>query len=1641
MLKIRSRTHRYATGHWRLNAPLMIKSMASIAVVASLCTVSYRMTSAKIPATLTSMACRAEQRDDFQTLSWSVGRYIQESPHVDKSMQELVIALDRQTDFVAAEQKYAAIDVARSRLLTVLSIDERGDDETSREIRCRLIRRLLQLGGAWSLEAEEQTLKLHANAQDPLAHKFLALSLISQHENHLYVDRLHQPSLEKEGYWTALATSPIAHVLHRAIEYNENDLELIDRYLSLRLHAPELFQDIRLAGGEEETKAKAIADAMPQQLLSRLRSRRQLRSRWILFRHLIASGMRPSDERELGDLVDALVSESMEDSLLPASNPDAPSYAFVDSASHDYWRFKILLLAAEHAEAVAPQRASQIYAELTSRTWDEVPDELIELAYWNAARVWLVGEQAEKAFEVLQRGITRFPRSVRLSEAMATCLLEKEGRSDSADAAVQRWRDNLRLTDDSTTGKVAGQTTSKSEAEHAAYQGSSDWRLHVLDAIFQHDYRQRAGQIKDLETALSDAKQATTSDRIFAARKLAELYIRERMHDQAAICLEKLIFEVGDDVPLLLSIARLWGKAGIPGKALAYWKRVELVDPNQASEVPLELAYEAEVRQRPETQNWHGLRVAIESQRQRVTGVVVSDDSIATDGGNGEPIWKLDLLAALIPARGSSLIDHQRSPQFADNLVNLSRQYPQHVELQQSVARQLLQAGHVEAFAEVFDSLVSLREEMDPETLRLQAACEAMTGDPRLAFNRLLKRWEQANEAGLDDPSNSLLWFALKLGFNHDPQFAYQRLAKLNVSENNAAWMYELGLLARQAGESVETRRSWEQRLESLEGDHGTWWKLLRAVRILDALRLDQGIDHHHDPKFVETRQLLSQILSVRPAWGEAISKRGWLALIEARVTENPTQALALRELAAQELQRGLDSGNDRIEDQYLLWDVLLSLGRDQEAEHQLKRLQRFTVIDRFAPVRILSLAKTGRITESLHLAREGVKANAKDPRRTLAFADAAWWAIHSNDPALSAESLLEEVEATIQNGEHILQQETTSSAESRELQMALADRKAAIRIATRQSDVIRRGLNEINNQRQLDEAARLKIACRYHIALGQWGQVITCLQSIDQDQLSKDDLISLAAAHAKLGNRPEERQTLRQSLARNPSDPRVRNLLADSLCRGTGGQVPWDELESLLLDSQNANARNQLLFAALLLDKGDHAQKQRAVNLLRELVADASFASSDATRVLAKALRHQLESSASPSHQTKLSLQRELRSLYQSLTSIHHPATEDLYDYGDYLLRFGSVSDRHIIRRLEREMRGRPEGIVPSLTLSLRMHSEADAFDPLAFLHEWMQSGPLPDVDRGQLASAVTETMIKLGFGEAAIQYHVDRYEEDAEALEATASAFLAGGDSAAHAKLCTRHYLDQHDKTSVSMLVGNLGRTLQPAESLSSESVAVLQDAASRFRDDRELIHRIADLLALHGEITSATGIYQQLVSQDSGNASLLNNFAMLLAEDPRRLADARETIQQAIAIDGDNIEYLDTKGVILLRAGNDQEALELLRFVCESDESPRRKLHYLAALMTLGRDQEVRAACRLLDLQRLDREALLPLERQMLVQLRRLSPDFQAAGAAEEGIAGGKQESLNAISESADGQRRPFRFGDVVREADKLSTRNGG
>jgi tetratricopeptide (TPR) repeat protein len=297
------------------------------------------------------------------------------------------------------------------------------------------------------------------------------------------------------------------------------------------------------------------------------------------------------------------------------------------------------------------------------------------------------------------------------------------------------------------------------------------------------------------------------------------------------------------------------------------------------------------------------------------------------------------------------------------------------------------------------------------------------------------------------------------------------------------------------------------------------------------------------------------------------------------------------------------------------------------------------------------------------------------------------------------------------------------------------------------------------------------------------------------------------------------------------------------------------------------------------------------------------------------------------------------------------------------------------------------PDGFA---TLSLQARSllaegNTDQVQPLAeeYLQQRLEQAKSP-ADRSKLLLSVGNLYSQLHMDRAAERTIRSAMTENA-ADYASLATWLAGHEKLPEAiELCLGAVA--HDETPQAATLLTRLLVLGHADKETARRVEpLLQKALRQHGEQVEFLFTLATWRLVADQNEEAVMLLRKVLAAEPRHLMALNNLATALGEQPATDAEACELIGRAIAQAGPLVELLDTKGTLLLAAGDVDGAVKVLRdATSRSSSDPRHFFHLALALRRAGKLPESRVALERAHKLSIDAAVLTPKNQRLLSEL---------------------------------------------------------
>ncbi|HUT92892.1 MAG TPA: tetratricopeptide repeat protein [Thermoguttaceae bacterium] len=1169
------------------------------------------------------------------------------------------------------------------------------------------------------------------------------------------------------------------------------------------------------------------------------------------------------------------------------------------------------------------------------RAIEAAPSE--EGGYLSLGNVLRAHGRADEAIEAWRRGLAACDEeSLTLHTRLAETLIA-EGRLDQAEHHLK------------VLSRVTTELTPQLNRDGRRWLGSlrdllqGEWLVgqgryaEAVPLLKRSTLGHEASEVSELE--LAQARQAW--------QLLGALYAERGQWDLAATARQEASkLEPADLAPrakgrTLLSAADAWSMAGCPAMAI----------PN----------YEAALAQEDRAETWASLARA-RFQRQ-------------TELPSPERAWKaFDETLREAKARSESLAEPWRVTLVeAESMVAKAEGGGETRQAVREAAKLL--RGAEEEFPDsetLFQTLVLVYE-----GLGLSAdADRAIAGVDRIAGRSVAacvlrsrlyssrKQYEKAHEViekGIQtlaptarrDLQLAMLQLNLDTG---ELEAARRQLLELHErSPADVRFVWQLAELALERDDLEEAAR-WEDKLRQLEGPDGSYWRHVRARRLLAQARTAD------DPRLAEVDELQAYLQRQRRTWPAGYVLDGLLCERLGRFG---------RAIAAYE--KAIQFGERRISVYERLIVLLYRKQRFDEAQRYLSQLHNHAPSSpTLSTLEIHVAAQLGDLARALEAARRGVESRPEDPMARI------WLA-----------------QMLVRNG----QTQEAEDALLEAVRLAPDDRSASEALFTfyvdaGRLDQARDALERLAENPELSEGERALALAMGYDRIGDQEASETHYRELAQ--LAPNDVAVQKRLAAFLFDSDPEgaERALRRALRLAPDDREVRRALA-RLLTARGGLKQWQEAQQLIRQGgspEGDSSVDRRLEAQLLVHRGGKDNLKKAKGLTEQLITDPETAT---------AQDHLLLAALYEAEGKLYAADRE----YAALVEWAEPDPAHLISYVDFLLRHDRLydADRWLTRL---------DGVLPKWLAKLEKRApdrwakvrRRAGLDATRLKARWLQaqgrtSEIKPLVDRladallkeagetpeekadvyrglGDLCSAVD------GHREAEHWYRLlaDLIPERYEPL-ATATARQGRIDEAIG--ICVRAAESDDSPRPAIVLVRALA-SAQPSQEDLRLAEPFLAEAVEEHPNDVELLTSVAYVRCLQKRIDEAVRLYESILERRPQNLSVLNNLATVLAEQPARRKDALGYVDRAIAVAGPKAALLDTKGTILLLDGQAREAVELLEEASSLASDPRYLFHLALAYRRTGETDKARAALGKAHEGNLTGKTLTETDRRLLAEL---------------------------------------------------------
>jgi tetratricopeptide (TPR) repeat protein len=787
-------------------------------------------------------------------------------------------------------------------------------------------------------------------------------------------------------------------------------------------------------------------------------------------------------------------------------------------------------------------------------------------------------------------------------------------------------------------------------------------------------------------------------------------------------------------------------------------------------------------------------------------------------------------------------------------------------------------------------------------------------------------------------------------------QSARRRLQELRDAKSAELWVYEfVADLAIVAGDFAELD-ACERELEVVEGPAGVMWRFCRAVRLLENASDTRAGQ-------LEAAQLLNEIDAARPNWPLSLVLQGLLQERSARDEEDKTLQEKKLDQAIEHYEHALRSGVRTLTAQQRLVGTLYRLKRGAAASSYVRQWGLLaTLSGEFSPLAVTANLQAGRLEDALRMSRAAAELRPGDAISQLWYAQCL---------ALSNNS---------------------------------SDAEALFRKATRLAPTEIRAWTGLvwfyNRERRLADARQALNDLLAHVDLNPFNREVAWARGLEligdrkgaeqhylqaRQENSKDPKLLEELGRFFLPFDQEKAfRYFQEALKVDPKSTAARRQIA-LICGLRGNDAELAQALALLGPGDEAGADDdRRMQAALLLRRGGDENCRQAVQLLSSLIKSAKSPVAGDRLLLAKAYTDLADIDAAQNQYETL-LQTQDEPLFQ-LQFVRFLNQFDRLDLADQWLS-----------RLEQDGSGKPE--ILDLRVDWLQRSQRIAeIVPLVDGYVERQLKILKD-DSQELALLrnAAELFTELKLYDAAEKKYREIMRRYPGSYKLLALWLAKRGRFEEALAVCLEKTSGPDLTAAATSLVEVLTLAIAspsganidsaPAE----EAIAAVNNAQTV---NPSFLLVLGVLRAMQGRNAEAISLYERILAQEPGNAIVMNNLAVVLAETTDRKDEALRYMEKALAAYPESLEVLDTKGLVLAGIGRFDEAREIFERLCKvGTGNPRYHLHLALTLKHLGHPSLAREHAKIAIDNNVDSELLTPPERQFVSEAKsELSPSVQ-------------------------------------------------
>jgi tetratricopeptide (TPR) repeat protein len=197
---------------------------------------------------------------------------------------------------------------------------------------------------------------------------------------------------------------------------------------------------------------------------------------------------------------------------------------------------------------------------------------------------------------------------------------------------------------------------------------------------------------------------------------------------------------------------------------------------------------------------------------------------------------------------------------------------------------------------------------------------------------------------------------------------------------------------------------------------------------------------------------------------------------------------------------------------------------------------------------------------------------------------------------------------------------------------------------------------------------------------------------------------------------------------------------------------------------------------------------------------------------------------------------------------------------------------------------------------------------------------------------------------------------EHPSQALDL--ALFLLRRDQADDALDVLQKTWQNSDPTTVAQVCINLFQKNKNSKEIAEKVEKILTDARLKFENHPAIVLTLGDLRFGQERYIESEKFYREILEKNPGHSVAMNNLAVLLAAQNKKVDEAMSLINKAIEITGPIASMLDTRACVYIAQGNAEKAIADMNEAVADNPSPVR-LFNLAQALNLGNQKNAAAS----------------------------------------------------------------------------------